>query len=214
MRLVFVRHGESVANAEERLAGHNDSELTDLGRTQARALHDRLNVEGLRPTHLYSSPLKRAAETARIASGSWPLPIVPWDDLMETDIGVFEGLSWDEIKTRYPDLGPQVEKSRMYDAVPGAERASEKRARGRRIVEEVLARHSNADAIVLFTHGGILQWIFAALMDSERAWSLGARNTALFDFVIDLEQWRNGDGHDNTSLWRIERFNDSDHLRV
>jgi len=214
MRFVFVRHAESVANAEERLAGHDDFELTDLGRTQARALHDRLNVEGFRPTHLYSSPLKRAAETARIVSGSWPLPIVDWDDLMETDIGVFSGLTWDEIRSRYPDLGPRVEKSRMYDEVPGAERAAEKRARGRRVVEDVLARHSNGDTVVLFTHGGILQWIFTALMDSERAWSLGARNTALFDFAIDSEQWRNGDGRDDTSLWRIERFNDSDHLRV
>ena len=106
------------------------------------------------------------------------------------------------------------EKSKMYDEVPGAERAAEKRARGRRIVDEVLARHSNGDTVVLFTHGGILQWIFAALMDSERVWSLGARNTALFDFAIDSEQWRNGDGRDDTSLWRIERFNDSDHLRV
>ena len=102
----------------------------------------------------------------------------------------------------------------MYDSVPGAELASEKRARGRRIVVDVIARHSDDDVLVLFTHGGILQWIFAALMSSERAWSLGARNTALFDFAIDSEQWRNGDGRDNTSLWRIERFNDSDHLRA
>ena len=78
---MFVRHAESVANAEERLAGHDDSELTDPGRTQARALHDRLNAEGFRPTHLYASPLKRAAETARIVSDSWRLPIADWDDL-------------------------------------------------------------------------------------------------------------------------------------
>ena len=211
---MFVRHAESVANAEERLAGRADSELTDLGRTQARALHDRLNAEDFRPTHLYSSPLKRAAETARIVSGSWPSRIVDWDDLMETGIGVFEGLTWYEIKSRYPELGPQAEKTRMYDAVPGAEHASDKRARSRRIVEEVLARHSNHDTVVLFTHGGILDWIFAALMNSERVWSLGSRNTALFDFAIDSEGWRNGDGHDNKSLWRIERFNDSDHLRA
>ena len=75
MRLLFVRHAESVANAEGRLAGREDYELTEPGRRQARALRDRLEAEGFRPTHLYSSPSTRAAETARIVSG----PLVPAD---------------------------------------------------------------------------------------------------------------------------------------
>ena len=213
MRLLFVRHAESVANAEGRLAGREDYELTEPGRRQARALRGRLEAEGFRPTHLYSSPSTRAAETARIVSGPWSLPIVDWDDLMETDIGIFSGLTWDEILSSYPDLAARVGTSRIYNAVPGAEPTTEKRARGRRVVDTLVERHSNDDTIALFTHGGILQWIFAALMNSDRPWGLDARNTALFDFNIDSGRWRNGAALDNLWLWRIRRFNDVDHLR-
>jgi broad specificity phosphatase PhoE len=66
MRLIFVRHAETTANAEGRFQGHADFSLSARGQAQAQLLKSRFLVEGLTPTHLYSSPLKRCAETAEI----------------------------------------------------------------------------------------------------------------------------------------------------
>ena len=76
MRILLVRHGVTAANAEGRLQGHADVELSADGADQAERLHRRFAAEGLRPTSVYSSPLLRTAETARIVSRSWDVPIV------------------------------------------------------------------------------------------------------------------------------------------
>ena len=93
MNLIIVRHAESTGNAEDRLQGQHDFPLSERGRRQAALLRGRFESEGYEPTHIYSSPLSRTLETARIASAGWDLPITEWDDLMETDIGVFSGLT-------------------------------------------------------------------------------------------------------------------------
>ena len=213
MRLTFVRHGESTGNAERRLQGHADFELNDVGRAQARALHDRFKREDFQPTHLYSSPLKRTAETAEIVSASWPLAISYWNDLGEQDVGVFSGLTWPEISSRYPDVAEEFEKSRNWDLVEGAETLAQRRSRGGRVVESLLGRHGNDDQLVVFTHGGILQFMIAKLLGTGRTWGVGAQNTGIFEFSFEPESWsKDGDTLNDPVFWRITRFNDASHL--
>ena len=71
----------------------------------------------------------------------------------------------------------------------------------------------DGDVVVLFAHGGILQCIVAALLGTERVWSVAVANTAVFEFEIDLERWRRGSDLQNNRRWRILRFNDAEHLR-
>ena len=215
MRIILVRHAESEGNADGRLQGHADFGLSDGGLAQAGALRDRLQAEGLQPTHVYSSPLRRSADTARIAVEPWPVPVVPWDDLKEHDIGIFSGLTWGEIETAFPDVASRFHETRDWDIVEKAESFEHRSARGRRVIDTVLSRHGNDDVIVLFTHGGILSHMVAALMGTDRAWGTSAQNTALFDFSIDLDHWsRDGPSRHNTWLWRVNRFNDASHLPV
>ena len=85
------------------------------------------------------------------------------------------------------------------------------RARG--AVQRLISEHSNDDRVLVFTHGGILQHIFAVLMDSDRLWGMSARNTAVFDFTLDVERWhQDGITMTDSTLWRINRFNDASHL--
>ncbi|MCH9010846.1 MAG: histidine phosphatase family protein [Chloroflexi bacterium] len=213
MRLTFVRHGESTANAEGRLQGRAEFELSDVGRTQARALHDRFKGEGFQPTHIYSSPQRRTAETARIVSASWPLTISYSDDLKEHDIGIFSGLTWSEISSRFPEVAAEYEESGNWDVVEGAETLAQRRSRGSRLVESLLDRHGNDDRVLVFTHGGILAFMIASLLGTDRTWGLGAQNTGIFDFSLDLERWsQDGNLLHNSALWRISRFNDASHV--
>ena len=213
MRLTFVRHGESTANAEGRLQGRAEFELSDAGRTQARALHDRFKGEDFQPTHIYSSPQRRTAETARIVSASWPLTISYSDDLKEHDIGIFSGLTWSEIYSRFPEVAAEYEESGNWDVVEGAETLAQRRSRGSRLVESLLDRHGNDDRVLVFTHGGILAFMIASLLGTDRTWGLGAQNTGIFDFSLDLERWSHeGNLLHNSALWRISRFNDASHV--
>ena len=86
------------------------------------------------PTHIYSSPLSRTLETARIASAGWDLPVTEWDDLMETDIGVFSGLTWDDVQARFPEMARLFAETRNMDVVEGAETFEQRMERGSRVV--------------------------------------------------------------------------------
>ena len=213
MRLVFVRHAETTANAEGRLQGHADYELSPTGWAQAAKLHEHLEREGFRPTHAYSSPLKRCAQTAGVLGRSWPVEVTYWDDLKEYDVGIVSGMTWGEIAVTYPRIDRKLEDTRQLAGVEGAESLANRKARGQRVVDAVLGRHADGDVVAIVTHGGILQQILAALMGTDRTWGMSIHNTAVYDFDIDLERWgMNGEGLLSTAFWRINRFNDASHL--
>ena len=213
MNLIIVRHAESTGNAEDRLQGQDDFPLSERGRRQAALLRARFESEGYLPTHIYSSPLSRTLETARIASAGWEVPISEWDDLMETDIGVFSGLTWDDVQARFPEMARRFAETRNMDVVEGAETFEQRTERGSRVIDRVMDEHTNDDRVLVFSHGGIMQYQIARVMGTSRVWGLSVRNTAMFEFSVDVDCWQS-DGQEvvNLSLWRIGRFNDASHL--
>ena len=216
MELRIVRHAESTGNAAGRWQGRDDTQLTTLGREQAARLGRWFASEEYRPSHIYASPLSRTYDTARIASSQiGQESIVCWDDLMETDVGVFSGLNWEDIETRYPKIAVEFAETRDMDIVEGAETLSQKRERAKRVVDKLIADHHNDDQILVVSHGGIMQFFFAELVGSNRIWGLSVRNTGVFDFSIDVEKWHL-DGHalGNVNVSRINRFNDVRHLEA
>lgn len=94
--LYFVRHGESVLNAQRILAGHIDTPLTDLGRQQA---HEAVSyAKGLGIDYVVSSPLSRALETAKIIAEGVNFPVEKIEInqlLIERSYGPQEGGPWD-----------------------------------------------------------------------------------------------------------------------
>lgn len=213
MRCVLIRHAESVGNAEGRLQGHADLDLTETGRRQAERLFRRFQMECLEPTHVYCSPLRRAVETARIVSQCWQVPLLEWDDLIEYNAGVFSGLSWEEIDIRYPTMARAFREKGDWATVDGAEDLEQRRARGQRTVAAFIDEHRSDDVVVAFSHGGILQHIIAALLGTERTWGIRVRNTAVFDFTLDRRLWYEpGNIRFNNRHWRIHCFNDAGHL--
>ena len=215
MELRIVRHAESTGNAAGRWQGRDDTQLTTLGREQAARLGRWFASEEYRPSHIYASPLSRTYDTTRIASAHVGLAasVVRWDDLMETDVGIFSGLNWEDIKTRYPEIAAEFAETRNMDIVEGAETLAERWARGRRVVDKVIADHGNEDSVLLVSHGGFMQFIFAQLVGTNRLWGLSVKNTGVFDFSVDVEKWHlGGQALGNVNVCRINRFNDVGHL--
>ena len=213
MNLIVVRHAESTANAENRFQGQQDYRLSDRGRRQATLLRDRFESEDYLPTHIYSSPLSRTLETAQISSAGWDLPISEWDDLMEVDMGVFSDLTWEVIQDRFPETARRFIETGTVDTVEGAETFEQRMVRGARVVDKIMAKHTNEDRVLVFSHGGIMRYMVARILDTGRVWGVSVRNTAMFEFNVDADRWQSdADEIVNLSQWRINRFNDASHL--
>jgi len=147
-RLVLVRHGETEWARDGRHTGRSDIPLTELGRSQAMVLGDRLR--GRRFTSVLTSPLSRARETCRLAGLGHEARVS--DDLREWDYGDYEGRRTVEIRRDVP--GWTV----WRDGAPGGERAPDVGARADRLIEQ--ARAAGGE-IVLFSHGHFLRVLTA-----------------------------------------------------
>src|SRR3970040_2866054 len=99
--LIVVRHGETAWNREKRMQGTTDTVLSDGGRVQAQALGRRL--AGRVFAALYSSDLSRARDTARAIAEHTGREVVAEPRLQERRFGIFEGLTVEEIGSRYPE---------------------------------------------------------------------------------------------------------------
>lgn len=242
LKLLFIRHAQSVGNQQKRMQGHGEFELSPLGHEQAEKLAQRLMSEGWRPTHVYSSPLKRAVQTTEallapflaeplpsavsdLVDGEVELPlgmvteasdhihIEYADELKEFQNGIFQGLTWAEARSQYPELCSRLESSPDWIQIPQAESLQDARDRSQQFITHLLTHHQIDDRIWIITHSWILQHLIAELLGCDRSWRLHASNTALFEFWVDHSRWQRSDQNRyNTDLWQIRRFNDAQHL--
>ena len=99
MRLILVRHGESIGNFENRLQGHADFDLTELGERQAELTGQRLAAMSV--SALYTSPLLRAASTAERISRSTGLEPVPLPEMSEYRFGELSGKTYADLRQHF-----------------------------------------------------------------------------------------------------------------
>src|SRR6202035_4584059 len=104
-RFILVRHGETEGESSIRYHGRTDVALSELGRDQMRRARRAIetNHGGINFARVFSSPLVRASEGARIVAAFQSAPLVTIDEFAEVHFGLFEGLTADEIRERYPD---------------------------------------------------------------------------------------------------------------
>jgi broad specificity phosphatase PhoE len=102
MKLILVRHGQTLWNREKRIQGVTDIELSNRGKAQADCLARSLRDEKI--DSIVSSPLKRAIQTAEAINRFHHLPIEPEEDLMELNMGDFEGIAFSEMIKDHGDF--------------------------------------------------------------------------------------------------------------
>ncbi len=199
---IFLRHGESVGNAESRWQGQSDFPLTEKGRAQARALAERWQKEEMKFDLIISSPLGRARETAEIIASALNLNI-EFDPLwLERDIGEMEGLTAEEVNQR-----PRPPYITPYDPIGGdgeGDWALFLRA-GQALY--VLLRRPIGSYLVV-SHGGLLNQLMHAIVGvAPHVDPSGVRfrfeNTAFARVFYFPHQHR----------WVIDALNDHTHLK-
>ena len=167
MKLLLIRHGQSVANAQGRLQGQMDSPLSEQGRAQARALGRRLAGEGWDLAAFYASDLSRAAETAEILAAELEAPVHLDPRLREYDLGVLNGIVWAEIEFQYPEIWHGLHHSDEWVPILGEEGGEAFGQRLAAALVEIRARHSDDEDVALVAHGGSLGQILAHLLDLD-----------------------------------------------
>src|SRR5260370_16495368 len=159
-RLILIRHGETEGESSIRYHGRTDVALSELGRAQMRlaghALETRHGVKNL--ANVFSSPLVRASEGARIVAGD-SSPLITIDEFAEVHFGLFEGLTADEIRERYPDEFARWNADRLTPAYtyPEGESRADFTKRVERGLERMLRLWTPRDreALLVAHRGGI-----------------------------------------------------------
>lgn len=167
IKMLLIRHGQSLANAQGRLQGQLDSPLTDLGRAQARSLARRLLRQDWSASAIYTSDLLRAAETAEILSAGLSAPVVRDARLREYDVGVLTGLVWHEIEAQYPEIWHGLQHSSTWTPIPREEGNGPFYARLVSALTDIRAGHRDGDVVAVVSHGGSLGMLLAHLLGME-----------------------------------------------
>ncbi len=149
MRLILIRHGESRWNEEGRVQGFGDAELNEKGRQQAERLAEALRKEKI--VAVYSSTLKRAADTAEAIARVHHLQVITDPDLKEINTGELDGLTIEEMKTRYVDFLKEWRESNASLHMPGGECLEELQKRAWGAIQRIVERHTDG-AVVVVSH--------------------------------------------------------------
>jgi 2,3-bisphosphoglycerate-dependent phosphoglycerate mutase len=188
----FLRHGESVGNAENRFQGQADFPLTERGFAQARALAKRWQAEGITFDRAFSSPLLRARQTAETVCAALNVPLELDSDWMEINNGLLAGLSDEEAEQAAPR--PAFITPYTHTGQTGESRW-EVYLRAGRNIQKLLDQPPGR--ILVVAHGGILNMaMYAMLGIPVQADHTGARfmfrNTtfATLAYIPERHNWR------------------------
>ena len=151
MRLILVRHGESVGNSEGRLQGNADYDLTELGQRQALETGRRLAAEGV--SAVYASTLRRALLTARVVGEQTGQAPVDLPEVREYDFGSLSGLTYAALRQRFAALPPAPDGQPAERTYPGEEGRDSFYRRVTESVWDVVCRHPG-ESVAIVSHGG------------------------------------------------------------
>jgi ribonuclease H / adenosylcobalamin/alpha-ribazole phosphatase len=196
---VLLRHGQTPMSVQQRYAGRSNVPLTDAGVQQAVAAAKRLASAGIGV--IVTSPLLRAVQTAQEVAAVTGAAVVTDDGFRETDFGAWDGLTFAEVRERWPSevstwlADPDV-------APPGGESFAEVSARVTAALRRVLADREGQQVLIVSHVTPIKTLVAAALL---------APSAALFRMHLDVAALCEIDWYaDGPAVLRS--FNDTGHL--
>jgi alpha-ribazole phosphatase len=173
-RFWLIRHGEPAEEALHRCNGSLDVGLSETGRAQMAQVAEYLKGEPV--AAIYTSPRSRALESARSLGAVASCPVEVVEDLREIDFGGFEGLAYDEIAFRYPDLYRQWMETPTEIQFPNGESFSAMRVRVLRAFDTIQREHEG-QTVGIVSHGGVNRILLA--------WALQMPDNCIFRLAQD-----------------------------
>jgi broad specificity phosphatase PhoE/ribonuclease HI len=146
-RLLLLRHGQTELSRQRRYSGRGNPDLTDVGRRQAQDAARYLSSKG-GISAVVASPLSRAYDTAKAAADALGLDVQVDDDLIETDFGEWEGLTFLEAAERHPEVHGRWLRDTSLQP-PGGESFDEVSHRVQRVRDRLIAEHGESTVLVV-----------------------------------------------------------------
>lgn len=186
-RLILVRHGQTQWNQEDRFRGRADISLDEKGMSQAEATAARLEHMGV--SAIYSSPLRRAMQTAEPAARRLRVETRPLPGVTDIDYGSWQGLTIPQAAEHDPGVFQQWQHSPQLARFPGGESMEEARHRAAAAVASILPGHAD-QSIAVVSHVTICRLLILDLLSlpTSHFWAIGLSNCALsiFEFRDEL----------------------------
>ena len=152
---ILVRHGESMANKTKSYAGHIDIPLSEEGFLQAEAV-SRYIEENFKVDAVYSSDLSRAYNTIKPFADKCNLAIEKRKELREVNVGLLQGMSFDDVEKEYPDLFIKIKEKPDLFRYPEGESYRDVAKRGLEIFKE-MAKKNPGKTVLVASHNGFLR---------------------------------------------------------
>ena len=186
--LLLVRHGETEWNLQKRWQGRENSPLTLVGVEAAIRLGRRLRGAGI--CAVYTSPLGRAAATAKLVANSLELAPVECTDVIERAYGVFEGRTLEQAREMYPAEYARNRQREWDYALPGGgESRADAAERGRRALLRIAEAHPGGRVLVVL-HSGLLAAIMSSVLGLSPQPNADIRALALPNTAINMLRWK------------------------
>ena len=180
--LILIRHGETLWNTQLRMQGSLDSDLTSKGESQIKALGEWMKEVPF--DYLYCSDTPRAYKTAEAISKFTGHNLNLDKRLREKNLGVFEGLTSEEARERYPETFQQFKTDGASYVIDQGESTQQLLKRALDAIEEIRNRHPQKVAVVV-THGGVvrvlMKHVLGIPLDAPTQFLIG--NTGIFRLV-------------------------------
>ena len=198
--VLLIRHGQTNGNVNEYYSGWSQEDLNQTGYEQARLLSKRLVSTQI--DTIYSSPLKRTLSTAKAVAKEHNLELIIMDDLIEINLGDWQGLQEEEVGQKWPDMWKQSRIDPSGLDWPNGESFTQVAKRSATAFEQVLQQNIGKH-VVIVTHDIIIRVMVAHILcvptSIYRKIEIG--NTSITEIRIRDNQPR-----------QIIRMNDTSHL--
>jgi len=198
-KLILARHGETVWNVEKIYRGRMDVNLDEVGIKQAELLGKYLSNWELEA--IYSSPVKRAIDTANIVARYQKIGVHIAEGLIDFDYGEWQSLPEQEVKRLYPALLNEWHHNPHKVRMPGGESLEDVGRRAIEVVNYVLSKYQGS--VVLVSHRVVNKVLICSLLglDNSHFWNINqdVGGITIFNYV---------DGR-----FVLTRHNDTSHLR-
>jgi Fructose-2,6-bisphosphatase len=160
-RVFIVRHGATLASAEDRFAGATDVALSGEGREQTQRLAERLKGENL--AAVYASPMGRTMETARILAKPHKVEVQPREGFREINHGRWEKMTRREVEEKFPAEAAEWERDPYTFAPVGGESGVQVIARALPVLIELVRQHPGEKVLVV-SHKGTIRLLLSSLL--------------------------------------------------
>ncbi len=199
MQLYLVRHGQTDWNLQHRFQGQADVPLNKTGEDQVQKIAQRLSK--IKIDAIYSSDLRRTVQTADRIASYHEVNCVTDLRWRELSFGAWEGLTYDEIKAKEPELLEKWQTDPLNAAAPSGETLQQLAMRVDSALEDLRADHED-QTVLLTVHGGTIQALLCLALGIElnHYWQFSVSSASLSEITF------------YTRGAIINLFNDTSHL--